>query len=87
MYYSVKVAHGELTVAPLQQWSIKISPLCRLRDQESGRHAQRSSAHISYHHVQTELARLAYHGQSFGQAATLVEFDVDRLVPVNQSNK
>ena len=61
--------------------TVKVDEIAQLPKDEPRRHGESGAAHVPDHHLLPEHSRSALHFQGLGQAAALVELDVDDVIP------
>src|SRR6185312_3297861 len=60
-------------------WSVEVDDIAQLPEHEAGRHREDRSAHVADHDLLPEPSRGARHCDGLGQAAALVELDIDDI--------
>src|SRR3546814_11442970 len=71
------VADARRPVLPEEDRAVEVDYVAELPEHERRRRGQARAAHVADHHPLAELARAPGHQQAFGEAAALVELDVD----------
>src|SRR6516162_1933193 len=67
--------------------SIQVHDIAQLSHDEGWRHGETRAHHVAHHHTEAEAARLADHGQAFGETAALIELDIDPVEPVGEARQ
>src|SRR3546814_1330030 len=74
---AVLVAHRGRAVGGEEDRAVEVDHVAELPEHERRRRGQARAAHVADHHPLAKLARAPGHQQAFGEAAALVELDVD----------
>src|SRR5262249_15053511 len=83
--HSLGVSHRGYVVLAQEGRSIQIDDLAELTQHERWRHGETRAHHVADHHSESQAVRLPCHRQSFGEAATLVELDIDDVESSDES--
>lgn len=79
------VAQAGLAISRQQQRTIQIDKLRALRNQQRRRHRQRRAEHAADHDLEIQAPGFFFKFQRLGEAASLVEFDVHRIIETHES--
>ena len=64
--------------------AVEVDDVAQLAEDEGRRHGEAGADHVADHHAEPEPARLRGHQQRLGEAAALVELDVDDVEAADQ---
>src|SRR3546814_2152279 len=74
---AIDVDDARRPVLPEEDRAVEVDHVAELPEHERRRRGRARAAHVADHHPLAELARAPGHQQAFGEAAALVELDVD----------
>ena len=76
---------GRRPVFAKKGWAVEVDDVTSLAKNEGGRHRQARAHHVADHYAKAVPARFVGDQQSFGEASTLVELDVDDVEAAKQA--